>query len=226
MDDLNDFAIRSSYSALQCTTTSTNGHKLVVRNSRTQKSSSLKKSSQSVMKKSGSISVETKKRKAPYVISLDSDDNDGSDEGIDDFDDDDGEFGIDLKQLPTSHSVSSSNRSIHRSDSIRSSSSSSSVGSGYGSADSSLLRDPYSLDSEFAHHIILIHDPSSLLPDQHPTSRLSDCSRTKMRGEGICSQLLKFKHPVVLIVSDTGEREITHWTINELIPKHIQEWYV
>ena len=107
---------------------------------------------------------------------------------------------------------------LNRSDSVRSSCSSGSESFG----SESTLRHKSSSDGifssmpPFSHQIILVHDPVAI----------SNEDRGSGKYNGICSQLLQFHHPVVLVLSQAGERDGVNWALNDLIPVEIQARYV
>ena len=108
---------------------------------------------------------------------------------------------------------------LNRSDSVRSSCSSGSESFG---SESTFRHKPssdgiFSSMPPFSHQIILVHDPVVISNDDRSGSG---------KYNGICSQLSQFQHPVVLVLSQAGERDGVHWAINDLIPIEIQARYV
>ena len=205
----------------------------------------------------------SKKRKLLHSViplgrSVDVEDLTNGDDDIDDFEDEDNDGGGDAltKKFPNQH-YHSNRHSLHRSDSVRSGSSSCSSSSGYSSSSSSAVHDydPFGCSGDSAsasarhtaaHQVILVHDPTALVPQEDlaatsftssssssSTSSSSTAGREQLsggsmggggggRGEGLCSQLLQFQHPVVLILSSVGDRDAMYWRVKELFPEDLQ----
>lgn len=73
-------------------------------------------------------------------------------------------------------------------------------------------------------HIVLVHDPASLAPRlkvdvEGDEGQFRDTERDK---DGIVPILQRFRHPVVLVVSDVSGRDDMHFAVDSIVPKHLR----
>lgn len=79
-------------------------------------------------------------------------------------------------------------------------------------------------------HLVLVHDPSALVgKDKTAGGRAWDEGGSSSSGgaslldkEGIVSVLRRFRHPVVLIVSDVTGKDDMKFAVDSLVPPHLR----
>jgi hypothetical protein len=75
-------------------------------------------------------------------------------------------------------------------------------------------------------HIVLVHDPASLATRAKAVDRegeeigqFRDNDRDK---DGLVPVLQRFRHPVVLVVSDVSGKDDMHFAVDTIVPKHLR----